>query len=121
MQKPLKNYNPNFTLFRLVGICCVLFKYAWSAQCMNEVHPECGEKFFAYNSTFYPNLLGHWTPAESTKSFSKFYPLRQMQCSEHLDLFLCSTLSPACVNEELSGKFVLRNIKISLSKHFRNQ
>jgi len=94
-----------YTIFlcRFVGFFAI-FKWAWSAQCIGRVHPECGESFRAYNSTFYPNLLGQWTADESKTSFSQFYPLRQMECSKHLDLFLCSTLSPACVNDELSGK-----------------
>lgn len=82
----------------------MIFKWAWSAQCIGRVHPECGDNFHAYNTTFYPNLLGQWTAGESKVSFSEFYPLRQMECSPHLDLFLCSTLSPACANDELSGK-----------------
>ena len=89
--------------FRFV-FCIALLGVARSAQCVGGVHPECGSAFSAYNTTFYPNLLGQWTARESDSSFSQFYPLRQMECSPHLDLFLCSTLSPACVNDELAGK-----------------
>lgn len=76
---------------------------SFAAQCVQDVHPECGRNFKSYNSTFYPNLLGQWSAKESKESFSHFYSLRKMECSEFLTLFLCSTLSPACVNEDLSG------------------
>ena len=81
----------------------LLWQTAWAAQCVNSVHEMCGREFGAYNSTFYPNLLGQWTERESGAAFSHFYPLRRMECSHYLTMFLCSTLSPACVNQELSG------------------
>ena len=75
-----------------------------AARCVSSVHPQCGSDFLAYNSTFYPNLLGEWTPEESAESFAKFYPLKMMQCSKYINLFLCSVLSPACVDQNMSGK-----------------
>ncbi|CAG5104441.1 Oidioi.mRNA.OKI2018_I69.chr1.g1255.t1.cds [Oikopleura dioica] len=74
-----------------------------SARCINSIHAQCGSNFQAYNSTFYPNLLGEWSAEESNESFAKFYPLKMMQCSKYINLFLCSVLSPACVDENLSG------------------
>ena len=74
-----------------------------AAVCRQGVHPVCGENFAAYNDTFLPNLLGQWSQNEIAYTASMFYPLRAVGCSEHLDLFLCSVLSPACVDDNPEG------------------
>ena len=74
-----------------------------AAVCRQGVHPVCGENFNAYNDTFLPNLLGQWSQNEIAYTASMFYPLRAVGCSEHLDLFLCSVLSPACVDDNPEG------------------
>ena len=90
-------------LFRLTILALVATSTTDAATCSTGVHPACNSNFRAYNSTFYPNLLGQWTENEAQKSFSLFFPVRKSKCSDYLDLFLCSVLSPACVNDELSG------------------
>ena len=74
-----------------------------AAICKEGVMSVCGEEFAAYNRTFLPNLLGDWSTNQIAYSAAIFYPLRAIGCSEHLDLFLCSTLSPACVDENPEG------------------
>ena len=73
------------------------------AICQEGVMPICGDEFGAYNRTFLPNLLGDWSANQISYSASIFYPLRAVGCSEYLDLFLCSTLSPACVDSNPEG------------------
>jgi len=88
---------------RLTILTALLATSTNAATCSSGVHPACNSNFRAYNSTFYPNLLGQWTENEAQKSFSLFFPVRKSKCSDYLDLFLCSVLSPACVNDNLSG------------------
>ena len=77
--------------------------FSSAAVCKPGVEPVCGSGFNSYNSTFLPNLLGQWSSDEIAVTSSKFYPLRAVKCSKNLDLFLCSVLSPACVNGEPEG------------------
>ena len=85
-------------------LCLIgMIDYVGAAICKEGVMPICGEEFAAYNRTFLPNLLGDWSTNQISYSASIFYPLRAVGCSEHLDLFLCSTLSPACVDENPEG------------------
>ena len=89
---------------RLLGsILGWLTSSATAAICMDGVMPVCGETFGAYNKTFLPNILGHWTEREIAYASSVFYPLRAVGCSAYLDLYLCSVLSPACVDENPEG------------------
>lgn len=74
-----------------------------AALCKAGVFPVCGSSFNSYNSTFLPNLLGQWSLSEIEVTSSIFYPLKAVECSKYLELFLCSVLSPACVNETPEG------------------
>ena len=74
-----------------------------AAVCKSGVFPVCGTEFSAYNTTFLPNLLGQWSSSEIEVTSSLFYPLKAVGCSAYLELFLCSVLSPACVNESPEG------------------
>ena len=74
-----------------------------AALCKTGVFPVCGADFKSYNSTFLPNLLGQWSLSEIEVTSSLFYPLKAVKCSKYLELFLCSVLSPACVNESPEG------------------
>ncbi|XP_071487937.1 frizzled-2-like [Diadema antillarum] len=49
-----------------------------------------------YNMTFLPNLLGHESQVEAMVAIQQFYPLVKIQCSKHLQLFLCSVHFPVC-------------------------
>ena len=84
-------------------LLCNLIALTNGAICREGVAPVCGQEFGAYNRTFLPNLLGQWSHNEISYTASLFYPLRAVGCSEHLDLFLCSVLSPACVDENPVG------------------
>ena len=91
----------------------VKFQVFWSsllpvlttaAICLKDtVLPVCGGNFKAYNSTFLPNLLGQWSASEVAQTAAVLFPLRAVGCSAHLDLFLCSTLSPVCPGSNPEG------------------
>jgi len=56
--------------------------------------PLC--KNITYNTTIMPNLLGHTTQEEAGLEVNQFFPLVKVQCSPHLQLFLCSVYAPVC-------------------------
>ena len=50
----------------------------------------------AYNQTILPNLLGHSKQEQAGMEVHQFYPLVKVQCSPHLQIFLCSVYAPVC-------------------------
>ncbi|XP_022101321.1 uncharacterized protein LOC110984961 [Acanthaster planci] len=48
------------------------------------------------NITYLPNIFGHETMAQAVAGYHDFYPFLQVQCSPHLQQFLCSVLFPRC-------------------------
>ena len=49
-----------------------------------------------YNTTKFPNLLGHETQEEAELEIKQFFPLIKIKCSERLITFLCSMYFPFC-------------------------
>ena len=56
--------------------------------------PLCAN--IAYNQTILPNLLGHSKQEQAGMEVHQFYPLVKVQCSPHLQIFLCSVYAPVC-------------------------
>ena len=49
-----------------------------------------------YNQTIMPNLLGHSKQEQAGMEVHQFFPLVKVQCSPHLQIFLCSVYAPVC-------------------------
>ncbi|CAD6190876.1 unnamed protein product [Caenorhabditis auriculariae] len=56
--------------------------------------PMC--KNLEYNSTVFPNLLGHQTQSDAFPAITQFNPLIKVKCSEDIRLFLCTVYAPVC-------------------------
>ena len=55
-----------------------------------------------YNSTMFPNHLGHLTQQEAIKELQDFEALIESGCSKYLSAFLCSLYFPICTPGLLS-------------------
>ncbi|XP_034030287.1 uncharacterized protein LOC117514108 [Thalassophryne amazonica] len=71
--------------------------------------PMC--KSLHYTETVLPNILGHTTQEDVGLELHQFYPVVKVQCSAHIQQFLCSVYTPQCVE----GK-ALRPCKILCEK-----
>ena len=49
-----------------------------------------------YNMTIVPNLLGHSKQEQAGMEVHQFFPLVKVQCSAHLQMFLCAVYAPVC-------------------------
>ena len=49
-----------------------------------------------YNQTIVPNLLGHTKQDHAAMEVHQFFPLVKVQCSPHLQIFLCAVYAPVC-------------------------
>ncbi|XP_044266807.1 frizzled-7 [Tribolium madens] len=49
-----------------------------------------------YNSTIFPNLVGHNTQEDAGYEVHQYFPLIKINCSADLHLFLCSVFVPVC-------------------------
>ena len=49
-----------------------------------------------YNQTIVPNLLGHSKQEQAGMEVHQFFPLVKVQCSPHLQIFLCAVYAPVC-------------------------
>ena len=49
-----------------------------------------------YNETIMPNLLGHSKQEQAGMEVHQFFPLVKVQCSDHLQIFLCAVYAPVC-------------------------
>ncbi|XP_052234928.1 frizzled-7-A-like [Dreissena polymorpha] len=49
-----------------------------------------------YNETRMPNLLNHTNQEDAGLEYHQFAPLVKLQCSKHLQLFLCTLYAPMC-------------------------
>ena len=49
-----------------------------------------------YNETIMPNLLGHSKQEQAGMEVHQFFPLVKVQCSQHLQIFLCAVYAPVC-------------------------
>ena len=69
-------------------------RLASHGKCEPITIPLCAN--IAYNQTILPNLLGHTKQEQAGMEVHQFYPLVKVQCSEHLQIFLCSVYAPVC-------------------------
>ncbi|KAK7071108.1 hypothetical protein SK128_012839, partial [Halocaridina rubra] len=69
-------------------------------MCEEITIPFCKGLF--YNTTMMPNSLHHSSQDEAELVLNQFYPLVEMQCSQDLQLFLCSVYAPLCYDEKTS-------------------
>lgn len=56
-------------------------------------------KDIPYNSTSFPNILGHSNINKASMELSQYAPLIKVGCSELLESFLCSVYVPLCSEE----------------------
>jgi len=69
-------------------------RVASHGKCEPITIPLCAN--IAYNQTILPNLLGHSKQEQAGMEVHQFYPLVKVQCSPHLQIFLCSVYAPVC-------------------------
>eukprot|EP00794_Sanderia_malayensis_P008126 gene8126-8996_t len=55
-------------------------------------------KKLPYNTTHFPNILGHETQREANQGIVTFAPLLRINCSPDLLQFLCSLYAPVCMS-----------------------
>ncbi|XP_029535461.1 atrial natriuretic peptide-converting enzyme-like isoform X1 [Oncorhynchus nerka] len=67
-----------------------------AGTCEPIILPLC--KDLPYKDTVMPNLLNHSTQEVAGLELYQFYPLVKVQCSPHLQAFLCSVYTPECVS-----------------------
>lgn len=67
---------------------------ATHGKCEPITIPLCAN--IEYNQTIMPNLLGHSKQEQAGMEVHQFFPLVKVQCSKHLQIFLCSVYAPVC-------------------------
>ncbi|XP_038850333.1 sorcin isoform X2 [Salvelinus namaycush] len=67
-----------------------------AGTCEPIIIPLC--KDLPYKDTVMPNLLNHSTQEVAGLELNQFYPLVKVQCSPHLQAFLCSVYTSECVS-----------------------
>ena len=78
-----------------------LFRFAAASNGLDEER-KCEEitipmcRNMGYNYTYMPNVFKHATQAEAALDVHQFWPLVEIQCSQHLRFFLCSMYAPIC-------------------------
>ena len=65
-----------------------------NGKCVPVGIPLCQD--LPYNMSIMPNILGHHTQEEAGLEVHQFFPLVKVNCSPHLQVFLCSVYSPVC-------------------------
>jgi hypothetical protein len=83
---------------------CVVF-IDDSKSCEPITVPMC--KDIGYTMTQFPNSLGHTSQVEAGMEAHQFYPLVEINCSEHLKDFICALYVPKCDPNEVSTDLVL--------------
>ena len=53
-------------------------------------------KGLPYDTTVYPNLLGHKSQEEAGRDIVTYHPLVHIECSPDIKLFLCAFFTPVC-------------------------
>lgn len=56
--------------------------------------PICRE--IPYNTTIFPNLMGHTSQDDASSEVYQYFPLIKVNCSADIQLFLCSMYAPVC-------------------------
>lgn len=65
-----------------------------NGKCVPVGIPLCQD--LPYNMSIMPNILGHHTQEEAGLEVHQFFPLVKVNCSPHLQVFLCSVYAPVC-------------------------
>ncbi|XP_061177338.1 uncharacterized protein LOC133186070 [Saccostrea echinata] len=65
-------------------------------QCVKLLNDKCSKGQGSYNSTVFPNVLGHLDFPHAEIEFNQFLPLITSFCSQSLLPFLCSVYFPKC-------------------------
>jgi hypothetical protein len=89
----------------ILVIVTLLISIAESKSCEPITVPMC--KDISYTMTQFPNSLGHTSQAEAGLEAHQFYPLVEIDCSEHLKDFICALYVPKCDPNEVSTDLVL--------------
>ncbi|XP_046908626.2 frizzled-7-B [Dermatophagoides farinae] len=63
-------------------------------SCEPIIIPMC--KDIKYNQTMFPNILGHINQESAKDEVHQYLPLVKINCSPHLQIFLCSIYVPVC-------------------------
>ena len=53
-------------------------------------------KGLPYDTTVFPNLLGHKNQEEAGRDIVTYHPLVRIECSPDIKLFLCAFFTPVC-------------------------
>ena len=65
-----------------------------NGRCEPITIPICRE--IPYNTTIFPNLMGHSSQDEASSEMYQYFPLIKVNCSADIHLFLCSMYAPVC-------------------------
>ena len=95
----LRTVLPVLCCMHLLFLCryylkSITFSHCSHGKCEPITIPLCAN--IAYNQTILPNLLGHSKQEQAGMEVHQFYPLVKVQCSPHLQIFLCSVYAPVC-------------------------
>ncbi|XP_046584488.1 frizzled-7-B-like [Haliotis rubra] len=90
-------------LIGVTGLAVVLV--VWPCACqtgdkcpsLQSLPTQCSK--MTYNVSSFPNALGQVNAGEASMALNQFYPLVKIQCSDVLDVFLCSVYFPKCDSE----------------------
>lgn len=75
-------------------VCFVICVGALPDTCSDITIPICLD--LPYNKTIYPNLLRHLSQEEASLELYTYFPLLKANCSDDIQLFLCSMYVPVC-------------------------
>ena len=56
-------------------------------------------KGLPYNTTIFPNLMGHQDQSEAMAEVHPYNALTKIKCSKDIQLFLCSMYAPPCLHQ----------------------
>ena len=83
-----------FSLAVAIFGSCLALPCLCQRKCEPVTVPLCQD--VGYNTTIYPNILGHRTQEQAAIEVSLYSPLVKAGCSKQLQLFLCSVYVPIC-------------------------
>ena len=85
-----------FSLFSAIfGLNCLVLPCLGQPKCEPLDIPFCNG--LPYNTTVFPNTIGHDTQMEAELDVNQYSPLAIVGCSRDLVLFVCSVYAPNCV------------------------
>ncbi|XP_067672449.1 frizzled-7-B-like [Haliotis asinina] len=87
-------------LIAVTGLTVVLVVWPCTCQTADKcfspqsLPPLCSK--MTYNASSFPNAFGHVNAEEASMELHQFYPVVKVQCSDVMDVFLCSVYFPKC-------------------------